>query len=377
MNELQVELDRQLSRFLEKNMEPHLEKDEANCHFRMETYQGLGELGVTGIPVSSDFGGAELGYLDLCYVLKNIAKTNVSYSVTLSVSTMVQGILEDFGTKDQKEKFLPKLTSGEGIGAFALTEAGAGSDAANLQTSATKKDGGYVLNGNKMFITSGGIAETYIVMARTGKEGAKGISAFIVPKDAKGLQFGKSEDKMGWKISPTRELIFDKCFVPEENLLGAEGEGFKIALRALDRGRITIGSIALGVSERALEEAIHFSMERKQFSQSLMDFQGLQFMFSDMATEFAASELLVLEAAKRFDSGNIDTMLASMAKLKATDVAMKLTTDCLQIFGGVGYTTEYPMERLMRDAKVLQIVEGTNQIQKVVIARLLKKKYRS
>jgi alkylation response protein AidB-like acyl-CoA dehydrogenase len=212
-------------------------------------------------------------------------------------------------------------------------------------------------------------------MARTGGEGAKGVSAFIVRDGMKGFSFGKAEKKMGWKTSPTRELVFENCFVPEENRLLDEGQGFKVAMGGLDRGRVAIGAIGVGCAQRALDESIRYSLTRQQFKQAIFDFQGLQFMLSDMATETEASRLLVHSAALSIDSGTANSKLCSMAKLKATDTAMKVTTDAVQVLGGVGYTSEYPVERFMRDAKVLQIVEGTNQIQRVVIARHLKKEY--
>jgi butyryl-CoA dehydrogenase len=212
-------------------------------------------------------------------------------------------------------------------------------------------------------------------MARTGVAGPKGISAFILRDGAKGFSYGKKEVKMGWKISPTREVVFDNVFIPDEDLLIEEGKGFTVAMSALDRGRITIGAIAVGLAQRALDEAVKYSLERQQFNQAIFEFQGLQWMMADMATEVVSSRLLVERAAENFDSGNIDVKLASMAKMKATDTAMSVSTDAVQIHGGVGYTAEYPVERLMRDAKVLQIVEGTNQVQKIVIARSLKKEY--
>jgi alkylation response protein AidB-like acyl-CoA dehydrogenase len=288
---------------------------------------------------------------------------------------MVSAIINEFGSSSQKQKYLPALTSGTEIGAFCLSESGAGSDAAALQTTAKKTEDGYILNGSKIWITSGGIAKTYVVMARTGEEGPKGVSAFIVRDGTPGFSFGKKEKKMGWKISPTRELIFHNCFIPKENLLHAEGDGFKIAMAALDKGRFTIGAIAVGCAERALDESVSYALTRQQFKQALFDFQGLQFMMADMASEIECSRLLVREAARNYDLGTPNAKLACMAKLKATDTAMKVTTDAVQILGGVGYTREYPVERFMRDAKVLQIVEGTNQIQRVVIARNLKKEY--
>ncbi|GAB4406265.1 MAG: acyl-CoA dehydrogenase [Bacteriovoracaceae bacterium] len=375
MTELQQQIRQELQKFCLKSIEPTVEHDDETGLFRMELFNQLGELGFCGMTLPEVYGGAGLSYLDLTAALTEISKYSASYAVTISVSTMVQSILEQFGNDEQKKKFLPALTSGQEIGSFCLSESSSGSDAASLKTTAKKVEGGYILNGSKLWITSGGIAKTYIVMARTGSEGHKGISAFIVRDGTDGFSYGKKEKKMGWKISPTRELVFENCFVPEENLLSEEGMGFKIAMSALDRGRITIGAIAVGIAERALDEAVKYSMTRTQFNQPIFDFQGLQFMMADMAVDLECSKLLVEKAAKLFDEGKNDQKLASMAKLKATDACMKITTDAVQILGGVGYTSEYPVERLMRDAKVLQIVEGTNQIQRVVIARCLKKQY--
>lgn len=375
MNELQKELQSSVEKFCLNQIEPFMEADDHKENFNMDIFHQLGEMGLTGVTLPEQYGGADLSYQDLCVVLEEIAKYSVSYSVTVSVSTMVQSILNLYGNEKQKEKYLPALTAGQGIGAFCLSESHSGSDAAALKTTAKKVEGGYILNGSKMWITSGGIAKTYIVMARTGDVGSKGISAFIVEDGTEGFSFGKKERKMGWKVSPTRELVFENCFVPSENLLSEEGMGFKIAMSALDRGRITIGSIAVGLSQRALDEAVKYSLERQQFNQPIFDFQGLQWMMADMACEVEASRLLVTEAAKNFDNGVNNVKLASMAKMKSTDTAMKVTTDAVQIHGGVGYTQEYPVERFMRDAKVLQIVEGTNQVQKIVIARQLKKEY--
>lgn len=375
MNDFQKELTSSLEKYCEASIEPHMEHDDAEGKFRLEIFQGLGEYGVTGMTLPEEFGGAGLSYQDYCYALETIAKTSVPYAVTISVSSMTQTILKEFGNQKQKETYLPALTSGQEIGAFALSESHAGSDAASLKTTAKKVDGGYVLNGTKMWITSGGVASTYIVMARTGGAGAKGVSAFIVTDGMPGFSYGKAEKKMGWKTSPTRELVFENCFVPDENLLLEEGKGFNVAMGGLDRGRVAIGSIAVGCAQRALDEAIRYALGRQQFNQSIFDFQGLQFMLADMALEVEASRLMVQQAALSLDNGKPNSKLCSMAKLKATDTAMKVTTDAVQILGGVGYTSEYPVERFMRDAKVLQIVEGTNQIQKVVIARHLRKEY--
>ncbi len=375
MTNFQSQISNQIKKYCQNTIEPHIETDDEQGIFKKEIYQGLGELGLTGFTIDDTFGGANLDYQSFCPVLATLAQYSVSYAVTLSVSVMAQSIIQTFGNDDQKKKYLPELTSGKEIAAFALSESHSGSDAASLKTTAKKSDGGYILNGSKMWITSGGEAKTYIVMARTGEAGAKGISAFILQDGMDGFTYGKKEKKMGWKVSPTRELIFENCFVPKENLLSTEGSGFKIALEALNRGRVTIGAVALGLSDRALEVAVKYALDRKQFEQPIYDFQGLQFMIADCATEIEASRYLVNQAAVNFDEGKIDRKLAAMAKLKATDTAMKVTTDAVQILGGVGYTSEYPTERFMRDAKVLQIVEGTNQIQKVIIGREIKKQY--
>lgn len=375
MNELQQELINSIKKFRMDKIEPFMEHDDADEVFRMDIFNGLGELGVTGITTKEAYDGVELQYQDLCLALEEIAKSSVSYAVTVSVSSMVQAIFEQYANEDQKQKYLPAMARGEEIGSFCLSESHSGSDASALKTTAKKTEGGYILNGSKMWITSAGFAKTYIVMARTGDQSSRGISAFIVRDGVDGFSYGKKESKMGWRSSATREIVFENCFVPDENLLGTEGIGFKVAMSALDRGRITIGSIAVGLSQRALDEAINYSLERHQFKQAIFEFQGLQWMMADMALEIEASRLLVKAAAENFDNGVKNVKLASMAKLKATDTAMKVTTDAVQIHGGAGYTKEYPVERYMRDAKVLQIVEGTNQIQKVVIARELKKEY--
>lgn len=377
MSEIANQFKESIAKFCQKNVEPFMEEDDANEHFRMEIFQGLGELGVTAMTLPEKYDGMNLPYSDYCQALEEVARYSVAHAVTISVSTMVASILVRFANEEQKQKYLPKLASGKMIGAFALSESHSGSDAASLKTTAKKTDKGYVLNGTKMWITSGGVAGIYIVMARTGGEGSKGISAFIVEDGTPGLSFGKKEKKMGWKASPTREVILENCLVPTENLLKSEGLGFKIAASALDAGRITIGSVAVGLSQRALDEAVKYSLERKQFDKEIFSFQGLQFMLADMALETEASRGLVMRAAQSLDDGTNNQKLASMAKLKATDTAMKVTTDAVQVHGGVGYTSEYPVERCMRDAKVLQIVEGTNQIQRVVIARNLKKEYQS
>lgn len=373
MSSHQDDLIQQVAKFCQKEIAPYMMEDDKNSHFRMEIFQAMGDLGLCGMTLPEQYGGLNLGYQDFSLVLAEVAKYSVAYAVTLSVSTMVASIINEFADDATKSLYLPDLASGKEIGAFALSEAGSGSDAASLQTKAKLDQNNYILNGNKMWITSGGVAKTYIVMARTGGAGAAGISSFIVKKDHPGFSFGKKEDKMGWRSSPTRELIFDNCTLSKKALIGGEGNGFKVAMAALDKGRITIGAIATGLAEQALKEATSYALTRKQFNKPIFEFQGLQFLIAELATEIEASRLLVAAAAQRYDTKKPDTKLAAMCKLKATDTAMKVTTEAIQILGGVGYTTEFPLERYMRDAKVLQIVEGTNQIQKIVISRQIKK----
>lgn len=375
MENFREELRTSVEKFCLSTIEPTVHEDDHNQKFRMETFKGLGQLGVLGMVLPEKYEGSGLNYTDFNYILMEIAKYSVSYAVTASVSSMVARIINDFGNEEQKQKFLPSLATGEVIGSFSLSESGSGSDAAALKTKAELKGDHYLLNGTKMWVTSGGLSEVYVVMARTGEEGPKGISSFIVPKDTPGFSIGKKEEKLGWKVSPTTELVFENCKVPKENLLSSEGEGFKIAMSALDKGRFTIGAIAVGLAQRAFDEALKYSLLRKQFGKPLYDNQGLQFMFADLAVEIEASKLLVQQAADLFDKGENNPKLSAFSKLKATDTAMKVTTDSVQILGGAGFTTEYPLERFMRDAKGLQIVEGANQIQKVVIARNLKKEY--
>ena len=374
--EIREQLRSELKKFRLQKIEPFACEDDQKGHFRREIFSELGELGFCGLPITEEYGGAGLSLGDYCALLQEIAHSSVAHAVTLSVSTMVQGMIEQFGSEAQKSSYLPPLTSGREIAAFCLSESGSGSDAASLQTNARRGPrGDYLLNGRKMWISSAGLAKTYVVMARTGGEGARGISAFIVDGDNPGLSVGKRESKMGWRASPTCEMVFEDCKVSEEDRLGAEGEGFKVAMAALDKGRITIAAIAIGLAQRALEEAARYALGRKQFKQNLFEFQGIQFMLADMATEIEAAHALAVRAAELYDRGRPSIKCSSMAKLKATDVCMRVTTDAVQILGGVGYTAEYPVERFMRDAKALQIVEGANQIQRVVIGRELKREY--
>lgn len=374
LTEEQEALRQTVRKFCEKELAPIAAEADEKGEFHREIYDKLGDLGLLGIPCPEEYGGADLDYLTYIVVVEEIAKHCLSTAVGIGVQGLPQIMISKFGTDEQKEKYLPPLASGEKLGAFALTEAGSGSDAASLKTSARLDGDCYVLNGSKVFITHGGEADVYLVMARTGPEkGARGISTFIVEDGTPGFSSGKTEKKMGLRSSPTRELIFEDCRIPRENLVGAEGDGFKIAMIALDSGRITIGASGVGLAQAALDESVRYASEREQFGKPIAGFQGIQFMLADMATSIRAARNLVREAAYLKDNDKPFSHVAAMAKLFATDTAMKVTTDAVQIFGGYGYMQDYPVERLMRAAKVTQIVEGTNQIQRIVIARHLLK----
>ena len=343
--------------------------------FRRDRFAALGEAGLCGVPTPEEWGGLGLGYLEYSIVLEEIAKFSASYAVTVAVNGLPQIILSEFGTEAQKERWMPGLAAGELLGAFALSEPESGSDAASLKTTARRDGDHYILNGTKFWITHGSYADLYVVMARTGGEGSRGVSAFLVPGDTPGLSFGKKEEKMGLRASPTVELIFEDARIPAENLLRAEGLGFRVAMSALDGGRITIGASAVGLAQASLDVAARYATERRQFKSPIIRFQGVGFMLADMAIDIEAARLLVHKAAWLRDNGREYSEIASMAKCRATDIAMSVTTDAVQVLGGYGYTREYPVERYMRDAKVMQIVEGTNQIQRMLISRHLSKRY--
>lgn len=350
------------------------EDDEAE-HFRPEMMKELGAMGLCGIPTPEQYGGLGLGYVEYCQVLEEIAAVSASYAVGVAVTGLPQIILNLFGTDAQKQQWLPGLAAGELLGAFALSEPESGSDAGSLKTTARLEGDHYVLNGTKFWITHGGYADVYVLMARTGEAGPKGVSAFLVPGDAPGLSFGKKEEKMGLRSSPTVELVLEDVRIPVDQRIGDEGFGFTVAMTALDSGRITIGATSIGLARAAMEYSAHYATERKQFRKAIIDFQGVSFLLADMACKIEAARLVVHKAAWLKDNGMRFGPTAAMAKVLATDCAMEVTTDAVQVLGGYGYTREHPVERYMRDAKVMQIVEGTNQIQRLVIGRDLKKRY--
>ena len=350
------------------------EDDEAE-RFRKEHMVALGQAGLCGVATPEAWGGLGLGYLDYALVLEEIARVSPSYAVGVAVTGLPQLILNLFGDEAQRAAWLPGLAAGELLGAFALSEPEAGSDAASLRTTATRDGAEYVLQGTKFWITHGGYADVYVVMARTGGPGARGVSAFLVPGDAPGLSFGKKEEKMGLRASATVELILDGVRVPAKNLIGREGLGFTVAMSALDSGRITIGAVSTGICQAALDVAGAYAVQRRQFGKTIIDFQGVGFMLADMAMRTENARLLVHKAAWLRDNKRPYSHVAAMAKCVASDAAVAVTIDAVQVLGGYGYTREYPVERLMRDAKVMQIVEGTNQVQRLVLSRHLKQLY--
>ena len=360
-------------RFTEQEITPHAEEWDETYHFPREVYYQMGELGLMGMTTPEEHGGSSLSRFTAALVYEELAKGEMATAVGLSVHNMITGSIARFGNEEQRRRWVPRLASGELLGAFSLSEAASGTDAASLQCRAEGHDDYYVINGTKMWVTNGGEAEIYLLMARTGAgRGAAGISCFVVEKGTPGLSFGKTERKMGLHSSPTRELIFENCEIPLANRLGEEGQGFKIALSSLDGGRVNIGAIAVGVAQAAFEAATKYAHQREQFGQIISTFQAIQFMLADMAMKIEAARLLVYEAAYKLDEGQSAGMYSSMAKCFATDTAMEVTTNAVQVLGGAGYVRDYPVERYMRDVKVAQIFEGTNQIQRVVIARALR-----
>ncbi|MBM4762921.1 acyl-CoA dehydrogenase [Bacillus sp. B15-48] len=362
--------------FAQKEIVPFVKIMEQKDEFPLAIVHKMGEYGLMGIPIPEEYGGAGADFLSYILTIHEISKISATVGVILSVHTSVgTNPILYFGTKEQKKKYIPKLASGQYIGAFALTEPGAGSDAASLRTTAVKKGDKYILNGTKVFITNGGVADTYVTFAVTNpKAGSNGISAFIVEKNTVGFSVGKKEKKMGLHGSNTTELIFDHAEIPAENLLGKEGEGFKIAMANLEVGRIGIAAQALGIAEAALQSSIDYAKQRVQFGKPIAANQGISFKIADMATEVDAAQLLVYRAAELRNRGISCGKEASMAKRYATDTAMKTAIEAIQIFGGYGYTEEYPVERFFRDAKVTQIYEGTNEIQRIVISKYLLEK---
>lgn len=368
----EYEMARTLYRdFAENEVKPLAQQTDEEERFPIETLEKFRKYGFMGIPYPKEYGGQGCDSLTYIMCVEEMSKVCGTTGTMLSAHTSLgTWPIYKFGTEEQKKKYLPKLTSGEYLGAFALTEPNAGTDSSAQQTKAVLQGDHYVLNGSKIFITNAGYADTYVVFAMTDKsQGNHGISAFIVEKTFPGFSVGKKEKKMGIRGSSTCELIFENCIVPKENLLGQEGKGFKIAMMTLDGGRIGIAAQAQGLAEGALNEAIKYVKERKQFNRPLAKFQNIQFEIADMETRAQASQYLLYRAAIAKDKQKSCSLEAAMAKLYCAEAAMNITTRCVQLLGGYGYTREYPLERMMRDAKITEIYEGTSEVQKMVISK--------
>ena len=375
LSEEQLMIRETVRKAAQEKIAPRSREVDETCEFPTDWVDLLRDLGLFGIPFKPEYGGLSGSALTLAVAVEELSKVDATAGLILAVQALGGYPFNVAASEEQKQKWIPRMASGEHLAAYALTEPGSGSDAAAMKTRAVRKGNSYLLNGSKIFITHGNVADVVVVFAVTDPaEGSRGTSAFIVERKTDGFTSKPIKDKLGIRGSDTAELYFDDVVVPEENRLGAEGEGFKIALRVLDRSRPGVGAQALGIAAGALEYAVKYAKERQQFGHPIADFQGIQWMLADMATQVEAARGLVYQSSQMIDDGSPGvTSMSAMAKLFASDTAMKVTTDAVQILGGYGYIKEFPVERMMRDAKITQIYEGTNQIQRVVIGRHLLK----
>ncbi|MBB3811988.1 hypothetical protein FHY12_001935 [Xanthomonas arboricola] len=358
--------------FADKELAPHAARWDAESHFPREAIAKAAELGFCGLYTDEGVGGLGMRRLDAAVVFEELATVDPSTSAFISIHNMATWLIASYGNDAVRAQWGEAMTSGVKLGSYCLTEPGAGSDAASLKTRAQRDGDSYVLNGSKAFISGAGATDVLVVMARTGDDGARGISAFVVPADAPGVSYGRKEEKMGWNSQPTRGVSFENVRIPAGHLLGREGEGFKMAMKALDGGRINIAACSLGAAQGALDAARRYMGERRQFGKKLADFQALQFKLADMATQLVAARQMVHTAARKLDAGSHDaTVWCAMAKRFATDAGFAICDDALQIHGGYGYIREYPIERLLRDSRVHRILEGTNEVMRMIIARHL------
>ena len=356
--------------FAIKKMAPNAEKWDEEKIFPVDTLRELAELGFGGIYVNPDLGGSGLSRLDSTLIFESLSHGCTSTAAFLSIHNMANWMIDSFGSNELKERIVPDLCTMKKIASYCLTEAGAGSDAGNLKTKAVKDGDHYIVNGTKSFISGGGYSDVYVTMVRTGDQSSAGISTLMIEKDSPGISFGAQEKKMGWNSQPTAQVIFEDCRVPVKNLLGNEGDGFKIAMKGLDGGRLNIAACSLGTAQSAFERAVEYVGDREQFGKKIQDFQSIQFKLADMATELEASRLMLRSAAVKVDENAPDkTKSAAMAKRFVTDLGFKIVNEALQIHGGYGYLKDYPLERNLRDVRVHQILEGTNEIMKVIISR--------
>ena len=358
--------------FSDNELAPNAEKWDHEKFLDREVFKKAAELGFMGIYTQEEHGGTALSRLDSALVFEQLARGDVSHTAMMTIHNMATWMIDRYGSDELRARYVPKLTSAEYIASYCLTEPGSGSDAASLTTKAVRDGDNYVLNGTKTFISGASWSDVYVVMARTSDNGARGVSTFVIDKDTPGLSFGAIEKKMGWNAQPTAQVIMEDCRVPAENRVGAEGDGFKFAMAGLDGGRINIGCCSLGGAQAALDAAIAYTKERKQFGKEISAFQNTQFKLADMATELEASRMMIYRAANMLDNKLPNAGSAcAMAKRFATDAASKIANDALQLHGGYGYLTEYGVERIVRDLRVHQILEGTNEIMRVIISRAM------
>ncbi len=370
LNDDQHAIQEMAQAFAADRVEPNALAWDRDHHFPADVIRETGPLGLGGIYVRDDVGGSALGRLDAVLIFEALSHACPAFSSFISIHNMAASMIDRYGSEEQRQRFLPKLTSMEWLASYCLTEPGSGSDAAALKTRAVKDGDHYVLNGAKQFISGAGDSDLYVVMARTGADGPKGISTLVVPKDAPGLSFGAQERKMGWHMQSTRQVVFEDCRVPAENLLSGEGAGFSIAMAGLDGGRLNIAACSLGGAQSALDKALTYTSERKAFGKTIDQFQALQFRLADMETELQASRVFLYAAASKLDRKAPDaSKWSAMAKRFVTDTGFRVANDALQLFGGYGYLHDYGVEKLVRDLRVHQILEGTNEIMRLIVAR--------
>ncbi len=368
--EEQVMIRDMARRFALDQLAPHSAQWDEDSHFPVDVIRGSAELGFAGIYCREDVGGSGLTRTDAALIFEQLSYGDVSTAAFISIHNMASWMIDTFGSEDQRQDWLPRLTGMELMASYCLTEPGSGSDAAAMKTRAVRDGDHYMLNGAKQFISGAGSSDVYLVMARTADEGARGVSTFIVPKETPGLSFGANERKMGWKSQPTRQVIFEDARVPAANRLGEEGHGFKFAMAGLDGGRLNIAACSLGGAQLALDKALAYAREREQFGRPLADFQAIAFKLADMETELQAARVMLYEAAGRLDRKTADaTRWCAMAKRFVTDTGFRVANEALQIHGGYGYLADYGVERIVRDLRVHQILEGTNEIMRVIISR--------
>ncbi|CAI8183631.1 MAG: Acyl-CoA dehydrogenase [Alphaproteobacteria bacterium] len=374
LNEEQIAIQDMARGFAAEKLAPFAMKWDEEKHFPVDTLRDMAALGFAGIYLKDEHGGSGLSRFDAALIFEALSGGCTSTAAFMTIHNMASWMIDSFGSAEQRAKYLPRLTSMELIASYCLTEPGSGSDAGAMLSRAVRDGDEYVLNGSKAFISGSGVSDIYVAMVRTGDEGAKGISCFIIEKDTPGLSFGVNEKKMGWNNQPTAQVIFEDCRVPAENRVGEEGEGFKFAMMGLDGGRLNIAACSLGTAQRAFDMALDYAKTRAQFGQPIAEFQAIQFKLADMATDLEAARLMLYEAAKTLDEGKPEkTRKSAMAKRFVTDTCFNVANEALQIHGGYGYLQDYEVERMVRDLRVHQILEGTNEIMRMIIARDLLK----